>query len=272
MTGLWVFLLAAGTAGIMLHGGRPHRPDRLPAGFVRLHRHRRADAELAWQLPVIVRQLAALLRAGRTPAAMWQDIARVHDLKTFGRPGPAGTLDPAGTDAGDRPGQDASGGRGGAAAALAAVLAPRIAAAGRAAELGLSVADTLRQDNGEAADPRFDRAWTELAACWEASELTGAPLAVLLENYADHLQQELDAAAARRTALAGPRATSVLLTWLPLLGLGLGMLMGVDPLGMLLGTPAGWTVLAAGAGLLVMGRAWSRRLVARAAGGQDAWW
>jgi tight adherence protein B len=173
---------------------------------------------------------------------MWQDIARVYDA---GNPASAGPL--------------------------AAVLAPRISAAGRAAELGLSVADALRQGSGSGTgtDPGFDRAWTDLAACWEASELTGAPLAVLLEHYADHLQQELDAAAARRTALAGPKATSALLAWLPLLGLGLGILMGVDPLGTLLGMPAGWMMLAAGTGLLVLARVWSRRLVARAADGQE---
>jgi tight adherence protein B len=245
MTGLWVFLLA-GAACLALRRRRPRPREPEQARQVRRHRRRGDGAELAWQLPVVVRQLASLLRSGRTPAAMWQDIGRVYDAGAAGPP-PAGTL--------------------------AEVLGPRIRAAGRAAELGLSVADTLRQDNGEAgsaAPPGFDQVWTDLAACWEASELTGAPLAVLLENYADHLQQELDAAAARRTALAGPRATSVLLTWLPLLGLGLGMLMGVDPLGMLLGTPSGWMVLAAGVGLLVLGRVWSRRLVAHAAHGQDA--
>ncbi|NKX50274.1 hypothetical protein HER39_06765, partial [Arthrobacter deserti] len=154
-------------------------------------------------------------------------------------------------------------------------LGPRIRAAGRAAELGLSVADALRRSDSAApaiGDRRLARIWTDLAACWEASGLTGAPLAVLLEDYAEHLQQELDAGAARRTALAGPQATSALLAWLPLLGLGLGMLMGVDPLGMLLGTRAGWAVLAAGAGLLAAGRAWSRTLVARAAGRQEARW
>ncbi|MCG2623531.1 type II secretion system F family protein [Arthrobacter sp. I2-34] len=189
-----------------------------------------------------MRQLASLLRSGRTPAAMWQDIARVYDT---GSPAPAGTL--------------------------AAVLAPRIGAAGRAAELGLSVAEALRHGGGPrtGVDPGFDRAWTDLAACWEVSELTGAPLALLLEHYADHLQQELDAAAARRTALAGPKATSALLAWLPLLGLGLGMLMGVDPLGTLLAMPAGWLVLAAGAGLMALGRVWSRRLVAGAADGPE---
>jgi tight adherence protein B len=106
-----------------------------------------------------------------------------------------------------------------------------------------------------------------MAACWDAAEQTGAPLAVLLENYAGHLQHTLDGAAARRTALAGPRATTTLLTWLPIFGLGLGIAMGADPLGILLGTPAGWAILAVGLGLLAAGRLWSQRLVSRAADG-----
>ncbi|NKX53408.1 type II secretion system F family protein [Arthrobacter mobilis] len=266
MTGLAVFLLAAAAAGLILAGSRRrHRRLRPVAG--RRRRPGPGDASAAWQLPVFVRQLASLLKSGRTPAAMWQDMARVYD------PGPVST----GRDDHARPGPESHPGAhpegrslSGSTDALAAAVGPRIRAAGRAAELGLSVVDALRHDSGGApAGPRFQRVWTELAACWEISELTGAPLAVLLENFADHLQHELDTAAARRTALAGPRATSVLLTWLPLLGLGLGMLMGVDPLGMLLGTPAGWMVLAAGAGLLAAGRMWSRRLVAHAADGQD---
>lgn len=241
MTGLWVFLLA-GAAGLILCSGPHLPPGGSRARTVRRHQRGRSADGLAAQLPVVVRQLASLLRSGRTPAAMWQDIARVYD------PGGPASANP-----------------------LAAVLAPRIGAAGRAADLGLSVADALRHGGrpGDGADAGFDRAWTDLAACWEASELTGAPLAVLLEHYADHLQQELDAAAARRTALAGPKATSALLAWLPLLGLGLGTLMGVDPLGTLLGMPAGWMVLAAGTGLLVLARVWSRRLVARAADGPE---
>jgi tight adherence protein B len=270
MTGLVVFLLTA--AGCLVlqgvpQGRHPRRWRPSLSWTARPYRRAGADAELAWQLPVVVRQLASLLKSGRTPAAMWQDMARVYGVDVPG-PGTAGA-GPSGT------GSAGAGlpGAGPVQAALAAVLGPRIRAAGRAAELGLSVADALRRPGGASGHGmhrRFDRAWTQMAACWEASELTGAPLAVLLENYADHLQQELDADAARRTALAGPRATSALLGWLPLLGLGLGMLMGVDPLGTLLGTPAGRAALAAGAGLLVLARVWSRRLVDRAAGGQDA--
>jgi tight adherence protein B len=77
---------------------------------------------------------------------------------------------------------------------------------------------------------------------------------------------EDDAEAARQTALAGPRATVSLLAWLPLMGLGLGVALGVDPVAILVGTPLGLAALAAGLVLTVAGRMWSARLVWAAAG------
>jgi tight adherence protein B len=91
-------------------------------------------------------------------------------------------------------------------------------------------------------------------------------LADVLTRFAAQLEVEDDADAARQTALAGPKATVRLLTWLPLMGLGLGMALGVDPLAILLGTPLGLAALVAGIALTVAGRVWSARLVTAAAG------
>jgi tight adherence protein B len=112
------------------------------------------------------------------------------------------------------------------------------------------------------------RVWGELAACFDAAEASGCPLAEVLARFAAHLETEDDADAARRTALAGPRATVRLLTWLPLSGLGLGALLGVDPVATLLGNPWGLAALAAGAALTAAGRLWSSSLVRAAAGAQ----
>ncbi len=113
---------------------------------------------------------------------------------------------------------------------------------------------------------RERRIWGELAACFEIAEASGCPLADVLTRFAAQLEVEDDAEAARQTALAGPKATVTLLTWLPLLGLGLGMALGVDPLSVLLGTPLGTAALAAGVVLTVAGRIWSARLVRSAIG------
>jgi tight adherence protein B len=66
-------------------------------------------------------------------------------------------------------------------------------------------------------------------------------------------------------SLAGPLATARLVGWLPVAGLGLGMLMGVDVVGTLLGGMLGWAILVAGVGLLLGGRLWTRSLTRRAA-------
>ena len=110
------------------------------------------------------------------------------------------------------------------------------------------------------------RVWGELAACFDTAEASGCPLADVLARFAAHLETEDDAEAARKSALAGPRATVRLLTWLPLSGLGLGLLLGVDPVATLLGNPWGLAALAAGVVLTAAGRLWSSRLVRAAAG------
>ncbi|WP_346927777.1 hypothetical protein [uncultured Arthrobacter sp.] len=88
----------------------------------------------------------------------------------------------------------------------------------------------------------------------------------MLTRFAAQLEAEDDAEAARQTALAGPRATVQLLTWLPFLGLGLGLLLGVDPVEVLLGNPWGVAALVAGLALTAAGRFWSARLVRAAEG------
>jgi len=110
--------------------------------------------------------------------------------------------------------------------------------------------------------------WTDLAACFDVAEASGCPLADVLTRFAAHLESEGDARAARETALAGPKATVRILTWLPFLGLGLGLLLGVDPRTILLGSPWGMAALIAGLALTASGRIWSARLVRAAAGRQ----
>ncbi|MHA7306527.1 type II secretion system F family protein [Arthrobacter sp. TMN-49] len=107
--------------------------------------------------------------------------------------------------------------------------------------------------------------WLELAACFEVCEASGAAVVGVLNRLAASIEAEQDAVALRETALAGPRATVRLLSWLPLIGLGLGIAMGVDPIGALLGGPLGWAVLATGVTFTLAGWAWSTKMIATAA-------
>ena len=96
------------------------------------------------------------------------------------------------------------------------------------------------------------------------SESAGAPLATSLERAAEHAEERIDALLGRQSALAAPRATGRILSLLPLLGLGLGVLMGSDPVGVLtgsiLGALRGWF----GLGLACAGRRRTAGLVHRA--------
>ncbi|OAE03703.1 hypothetical protein [Arthrobacter sp. OY3WO11] len=220
-------------------GPVPSRKERSRGGFAgKLRGAGRGAERPAAPMTLVVQQLAALLKGGRTPARLWEEIWEV-----YGSSGPNAY---------------------GLSAGSGAMLAAARAAAGR----GIPVSEAIRRAS-PSAFPRRDREsriWSELAACFDIAEASGCPLADVLTRFAAQLEVEDDADAARQTALAGPKATVSLLTWLPLMGLGLGIALGVDPLAILLGTPWGLAALAAGAGLTVAGRLWSARLVAAAAG------
>ena len=237
-----VVLCLAGAAALLC--GPVHRvraaarpepgPGRAARWRARLSRDTAAEAA---EWPALLRRLAALLQAGRSPAAAFE--------------GAAGT------------------GHCGPRTATGRHLEALCESVAATARLGLSASDALVAAPAPALghrglERRAVATTAELALCWEVSERTGAPLAALLGGLADALEAELDAEAARSTALAGPRSTVRILTWLPVLGIGLGMLMGVAPLRTLLTTPWGLAALVAGAVLTGLGRAWTRALIGRA--------
>jgi len=224
---------------------------------------RRSRGAAASEVPmtVLVQQLAALLKGGRTPARMWEDLWLLYG-------DPSALLPP------DGPGRH--NGVAGGSGALGATSREVLAAARAAAVRGLPVAAAIRAraspEHGRSAPRSSDRGeqavWMDLAACFDVAEASGCPLADVLTRFAAHLESEGDARAARETALAGPKATVRILTWLPFLGLGLGLLLGVDPRTILLGSPWGMAALIAGLALTASGRIWSARLVRAAAGRQ----
>jgi tight adherence protein B len=213
---------------------------------------------------LLVQQLAALLRGGRTPGRLWEELWLLHGGDPVA-PQP-GAATPSGAETPGRPAALAPGSvRLLAAARAAALRGSPVGAAIRSAGTSGRLAGTA--EAGPAA--REGRVWFQLAACFDVAETTGCPLAEVLTRFAAQLEAEDDAEAARQTALAGPRATVRLLTWLPFLGLGLGMLLGVDPVEVLLGTSGGGAALVAGLALTAGGRIWSARLVRAAEGLQQ---
>lgn len=103
-----------------------------------------------------------------------------------------------------------------------------------------------------------------LSTALHVCERTGAPMAVMLQHLAEALRDLHDAAQARRSAFAGPRSTARILLVLPLAGLGLGILLGGDPLRLLLTSGPGRLLGIAGLLLTGLGWWWMRRLLHRA--------
>lgn len=119
-------------------------------------------------------------------------------------------------------------------------------------------------ENGIRMRPHSRERLHDLQLSLRMSESAGAPLATSLERAAEHAEERIDALLGRQSALAAPRATGRILSWLPLLGLGLGVLMGSDPVGVLTGSVLGALTGLLGLGLAFAGRRWTAALVHRA--------
>lgn len=230
--------------------GRPGSSSNSLMGLLGRARSQSKDLDLA----VVVQQLASLLRGGRHPSRLWEELWLVHGGEG-GRSRRTEDESKQGFVLSEGSREVLSSARGAAALGLPAADAIRAAARRSFPAWGSP------NDN----DGKERRIWSEIAACIDVAERSGCPLADILVRYAAQLEAERDSNAARQTALAGPRATVTLLSWLPLLGLGLGTVLGVDPVGVLLGSPFGIAALIAGLLLAGAGRLWSSRLVRIAA-------
>lgn len=101
----------------------------------------------------------------------------------------------------------------------------------------------------------------QLAACWRIAA-RGSGLADAVRQLAATARASEDVRVEMEGQLAGPRATARLLSLLPLVGMGLGMMLGSDPLGWLLSTGPGRLCLVAGILLTAVGAWWTARIAA----------
>jgi tight adherence protein B len=105
----------------------------------------------------------------------------------------------------------------------------------------------------------------DLARAWQVSGRTGAPMSATLEQVAVALAAEQDLRAVVAGELSAPRATGRVMAVLPGCGLGLGYLLGGEPIAWLVGGPIGWGCLLAGVVLACVGVLWIEALARRAA-------
>ncbi len=104
----------------------------------------------------------------------------------------------------------------------------------------------------------------ELAAAWEVSARTGASLGAAVEAISDELARRQEVDSTVSVELAASRTAGRLMALLPIAGVLLGLALGGDPVGFLLGSPAGWLCLVAATTLAAAGLLWTDRLADRA--------
>lgn len=231
MSGSVASLLAvalAGLAGILLVPGRP-------AVLARLGRGSPATGPSSVEQPARPRWRGGRQRAReaqRQRAVVGELLsALVAELRSGAEPGPALV----------------------AAARGLAGLDELVAAAARpTGDVPAALAALARRPGGSTAG--------DLAAAWRVGALTGCgladPVARVLHGHRgeDRLRREVAA------ELAGPRATAWLLSGLPMVGVALGVALGADPAGFLLGTAPGRLVLVLGLALVLAGFWWTRQI------------
>ena len=126
--------------------------------------------------------------------------------------------------------------------------------------LGADVAAGLSAAEQDSAVPAY---WRRLAVFWELGTQRGLAISVLMQAAHDDIVDRERFTDRVRAALAGARATAVILAALPVLGVALGQLIGAHPLRFLLGGGLGGVLLVTGAGLIALGLAWSDRIIER---------
>lgn len=133
------------------------------------------------------------------------------------------------------------------------------------AESGDEVAAEIAKGARSAGDVLAERggAWSEVAIAWRVAETVGAPLAPSLRRFAHALREAQETRDDVAVALADPAATARLVSWLPLVAIGLGAALGFDIVATLT-QPAGIACIVAGVALMLTARWWSARLVAAA--------
>lgn len=151
----------------------------------------------------------------------------------------------------------------GEALAETAVDSPGLAPAAAAAAVGGDVGAALDR----LADEPGRRGLARVAAAWRVSLRTGAPVAGLLAQVAASLRRDREVGDLVEAELSSARASSRIMAALPFVAIGLGTVVGADPVGFLFGSPVGEVLFVAGMCLAALGVLWTDRLATSAAHG-----
>lgn len=132
-----------------------------------------------------------------------------------------------------------------------------VAARGR---LGGDVAAGLRSVAEHSTVPGH---WERLSVCWSLAQTQGLAIVALVRAAERDIVERERFASQVAAGMAGARATTAILAGLPLLGVGLGQLIGARPLHFLLAGGIGGWLLLIGVTLACAGLWWSDRITDR---------
>ena len=99
---------------------------------------------------------------------------------------------------------------------------------------------------------------------WSLAQQLGGPVVLALNRIIEVFERNDKNAKEVELAFAGPQSTSKLVMGLPVVALVLAQLTGMNPFGAIVGSLLGLLSVCLGAGLLVTGHYWTKRLLAKA--------
>jgi tight adherence protein B len=146
-----------------------------------------------------------------------------------------------------------------AAGEVDGVVAASLRAVAARARLGADVAAGLRSVATRSSLPAH---WARLAVCWQLAQDHGLAIATLMHAAQRDIVERERFSARTDAGMTGARTTAAVLAGLPLLGVGLGELIGAAPLSFLLTGGAGGWLLVIGVTLVCAGLLWSDRITA----------
>lgn len=104
----------------------------------------------------------------------------------------------------------------------------------------------------------------ELGLNWALARDLGAPIATSLNRLAEGLESNQQSYRRIHLAFETPRLTAKLIAWLPIAGLGLAQLLGLNPIGAVFRNALAFIAVLIGSALLAAGHYWTKRLLTNA--------
>jgi tight adherence protein B len=105
---------------------------------------------------------------------------------------------------------------------------------------------------------------SQFEAIWAIAQIGGGSVSQAMKNLGGALDAEAKHRREIELAFAAPKATAKLVTLLPLFGLALAQVFGLNPIGAVVTKPLALISVAFGAALLVAGHLWTRSILEKA--------